>query len=272
VATAINAAVFAALVAASVLFVWSFYRPTLSLAARTVLTLGFLLLTAELVADTIEAGRFPAVTPHVFLDLFIWMATGGFLVAVRQRDWQPVGGFAVPVLAALWLAGLAFPAALPTHFPRALTGLWLILHVMAAAGAYTAFLLAASTGLMYLEKERELRRKEPRVFYYRLPALAASDRCSLRLVAGGLLLLTLAMLGGMVWSYLLYGQIWTWTAKEIWSLITWAVYAAYLLARWRGFDGHRAAWLSIWAFVVVAVNFFGVNLAVHGWHNYLGRG
>ncbi len=271
-APAIAVAVFLALAGASVLFVWSFYQPTVTGLARWVLLLAFLLLTAELAADAIEVRQFPAVTPHLFIDLFIWMATAAFLVAGRHPDWQPVAGFAVPVLSLFWLVGLFFPAGLPGRLPRALTGTWLTVHIVLAAAAYTAFLLAASTALMYLEKERELRRKEPRVFYYRLPALTASDQCSLRLVAGGLVLLSLAMAGGMVWSSVLYGRPWTWTTKEIWSLITWGVYAGYLVARWRGFAGHRAAWLSIWAFLLVAFNFLGINLVVHGWHNYVGRG
>lgn len=85
-----------------------------------------------------------------------------------------------------------------------------------------------------------------------------------------MVLLTLAMAGGVYWARRVTGVYWAWTAKETWSLITWGVYAVYLAGRWRGLGGHRAAWLSLAAFLFVAVNFFGVNLAVHGWHNYVG--
>ncbi len=269
-AVLIEALVAASLVVSGVLFVESFYRPVLARPARLVWTLAFLLLAAALGADALRLHGFPAVTPHLFLDLLVFVASGAFLLAVRHPGWESLGGFLVPVLAALFIAGLVFPSAVPGAVPPALSGTWLALHVVLAVTAYAAFLLAAAAGLMYLEKERELRKKEPRVFYYRLPALQESDRCSRRLVEAGMVLLTLAMAGGVYWARRVTGVYWAWTAKETWSLITWGVYALYLAARWRGLGGHRAAWLSLAAFLFVAGNFFGVNLAVHGWHNYVG--
>jgi ABC-type transport system involved in cytochrome c biogenesis permease subunit len=84
----------------------------------------------------------------------------------------------------------------------------------------------------------------------------------------GLPLLTCTIVTGAVWSKVVTGAYWSWTAVETWSLITWVVYAAYLGFRWRRWRGHRAAWLSLGALLVVAVNFFGVTLLFHGWHDY----
>ncbi|MGC8488603.1 MAG: hypothetical protein ACP5QO_10350, partial [Clostridia bacterium] len=155
-AVLIEALVAASLVVSGSLFVASFYRPPLAVLARMVWSLSFLLITAELGADALRLHGFPAVTPHLFLDLVVWLATGAFLVVVRHPGWESLGGFLVPVLAALWLFGLVFPTATPNRIPPQLAGTWLAVHVVLATAAYVCFILAAAAALMYIEKEREL--------------------------------------------------------------------------------------------------------------------
>jgi ABC-type transport system involved in cytochrome c biogenesis permease subunit len=263
-------ATFVALLGSSLLFVWGFYAPRLEAWARSLLFAAFILQTAGLVHQAVLLRSFPVVTPGSFADFFVWMVAGVFLVVMRQKAWIPVGGFVVPVLTLVWLAGQFIAPTVDGRLPRALTGGWLAMHVALATASYTAFVLSAVTALMYLEKERELRRKAPRVFYYRLPALAELDGISYRLVVAGLVLLALAMATGAIWSKAVTGAYWAWTAKEIASVVTAAAYLAYLALRRTGWSGHRSAWVATGAFLLVAANFFGITLVFHGWHDYQG--
>jgi HemX protein len=263
-------AVFPLLLAASVLFIASFYRPALDGWARVLLWGAFVLTTADLVHDAVAVHGFPVVTVASFAELFVWMATGAFLVAVGRGTFSTVGGFVVPVLAIIWLVGQLVSPMPGGRLPAAFTGVWLVLHVVLAAASYTAFILSLAASLMYLEKERELRRKTPRVFYYRLPALRELDAWAYRSVAIGLPLLVAAMATGAVWSRAVSGLYWTWSPKEIASVVTGAAYLGYLVTRWAGWSGHRAAWASMAAFLLVAANVFGVTLIFHGWHDFQG--
>ncbi|MCL8207131.1 MAG: cytochrome c biogenesis protein [Actinomycetia bacterium] len=270
--TLVRLAVLALLVAASATAVRGFYRPALEPVARRLLAAAFLVETALLGHAAVRLQGFPAVTVGSWVEFFVWMVLGVYLVGVRRPSWAALGGFVAPLVTVIWVGGELVDVPLTPALPRDLVGAWLVAHVALATAAYTAFLLASAAAVMYIEKERELRQKTPRLFYYRLPALADSDRWSRRWVAVGLPLLTAAMITGSVWSKRVLGVYWDWSPKEVWSSVTWAVYALYLLARRWGWGGHRAAWLSIWAFVFVAVNFLGVNIVFHGVHDYRGAG
>jgi cytochrome c-type biogenesis protein CcsB len=263
-------AIFLALLLSSLLFIWSFYTPRLEASARHLILAAFLLETAELAHQAVLVHGFPAVTLAGFLSFLVWMVAGAFLLFAGRATWTPVGGFVVPLLTVIWLVGQLASPTVDGRLPGALSGGWLAIHVALATASYAAFILSAGAALMYLEKERELKRKTPRVFYYRLPALVESDTWSRRLVILGLPLLTATMATGAIWSKTVTGAYWSWSAKETWSLVTWAVYAAYLGLRWRGWSGHRAAWLSVMAFLAVVANFFGITLIFHGWHDYGG--
>lgn len=268
--TLIQLGVFVALVLSSTAFIWGFYRPRMEWSAKGLLLLAFLLETLFLGHLAGMVRGFPAVTPGIWISFFVWMVAGAFLLWIRRAGWTPIGGFVTPVLTLIWLGGQLMGGTIAARLPARLTGPWLTFHIALATASYTAFLLASAAALMYIEKERELRLKSPRVFYYRLPSLAESDQWSCRMVGIGLPLLTAAMLVGGIWSKAVLGHYWTWTGKEIWSLVTWTVYVGYLVARWRGWTGHRAAWFSIWAFVLVVINFFGITVMFHGVHDYRG--
>lgn len=270
--TLVRVAVLVLLLSASATAVWGFYRPALEPTARRLLAGAFLVETALLGHDALRLRAFPAVTVGNWVAFFVWMVLAVYLVGVRRPSWAALGGFVAPLLTLIWVGGWLVDVPLAAVLPRDLEGAWLVAHVALATAAYTAFLLASAAAVMYIEKERELRQKTPRLFYYRLPALADSDRWSRRFVQVGLPLLTAAMVAGSVWSKRVLGVYWDWSPKEVWSSVTWAVYALYLLARRWGWGGHRAAWLSIWAFVFVAANFLGVNIVFHGVHDYRGAG
>jgi cytochrome c-type biogenesis protein CcsB len=96
------------------------------------------------------------------------------------------------------------------------------------------------------------------------------DALAYRAVAVGFPLFTLGgLVFGMVWAYRAWGRYWAWDPKEVWSLITWFVFALYLHTRIvMGWKGKRSAWIAIAGFLAALFTYFGVNYLLSGLHSY----
>ncbi|CAM3968394.1 cytochrome c biogenesis protein CcsA [Paenibacillus alkaliterrae] len=98
------------------------------------------------------------------------------------------------------------------------------------------------------------------------------DEISYRSIAIGFPIFTLgALIFAMIWAEIAWGRFWGWDPKEVWALITWLYYSAYLHFRLsRGWQGRRSAWLAVIGFVIVLFTLIGVNLVIAGLHSYSG--
>ncbi|WP_248925381.1 cytochrome c biogenesis protein CcsA [Paenibacillus hamazuiensis] len=98
------------------------------------------------------------------------------------------------------------------------------------------------------------------------------DEISYRAIAIGYPIFTLgALVFAMIWAQEAWGRFWGWDPKEVWALITWLFYAAYLHLRLsRGWQGKKSSWLAVLGFVVVMFTLVGVNLVIAGLHSYAG--
>ncbi|HUC92382.1 MAG TPA: cytochrome c biogenesis protein CcsA [Paenibacillus sp.] len=98
------------------------------------------------------------------------------------------------------------------------------------------------------------------------------DEITYRSIAIGFPVFTLgAIIFAMIWAEQAWGRFWGWDPKEVWALITWLFYSAYLHFRLsRGWQGLRSAWLAVIGFIVVMFTLVGVNLVIAGLHSYAG--
>ncbi|MDQ0111577.1 cytochrome c biogenesis protein CcsA [Paenibacillus harenae] len=98
------------------------------------------------------------------------------------------------------------------------------------------------------------------------------DEISYRAIAIGFPIFTLgALIFAMIWAEKAWGRFWGWDPKEVWALITWLYYSAYLHFRLsRGWQGLRSSWLAVIGFVIVLFTLIGVNLIIAGLHSYSG--
>lgn len=98
------------------------------------------------------------------------------------------------------------------------------------------------------------------------------DEIAYRSIAIGYPVFTLgALIFAMIWAHEAWGRFWGWDPKEVWALITWLFYAAYLHLRLsRGWQGKKSAWLAVIGFLVVMFTLIGVNLVIAGLHSYAG--
>ncbi|MFJ5766691.1 c-type cytochrome biogenesis protein CcsB [Lysinibacillus sp. NPDC093210] len=99
---------------------------------------------------------------------------------------------------------------------------------------------------------------------------ALMDEISYRAVVIGYPLFALGgLLFAMIWAQIAWGRYWGWDPKEVWALITFLFYAAFLHLRLsKGWEGEKTAWLSITGFGIIVFNQVFVNLVIAGLHSY----
>lgn len=98
------------------------------------------------------------------------------------------------------------------------------------------------------------------------------DEISYRSVLIGFPVFTLGgLVFAMIWAQIAWTRFWGWDPKEVWALITWLFYAAFLHLRLaKGWHGEKSAWLAVVGFAIIMFNLIAVNLVIAGLHSYAG--
>jgi len=179
-----------------------------------------------------------------------------------------LGSFIMPVVFLIMLTSSMLPRKIENLSPL-LQSSWLFFHTAFAFIGDAAFAMAFGVGIMYLVQEHYVKSKHLGGLFQRLPSLQILDEMNYRLITIGFPFLTLAIITGALWAESSLGSYWRWDPKEVWSLITWFIYALVLHVRLTvGWRGKKAAILSIIGFCVVLFTFFGVNLLLKGYHSF----
>jgi cytochrome c-type biogenesis protein CcsB len=129
------------------------------------------------------------------------------------------------------------------------------------------------TGLLLYGAIRLILRKRISAFLQPLTKnvnLDLVDEIGYRSVTIGFPVFTLgALIFAMIWAQIAWTRFWGWDPKEVWALITWLFYAAYLHLRLsKGWQGEKSAWLAVIGFAIIMFNLIFVNLVIAGLHSY----
>jgi cytochrome c-type biogenesis protein CcsB len=238
--------------------------------------LAFLLHLTGVVTRGLAAGRVPWGNMYEFSITSSLAVAVVYLAFVHRYKMQWLGlGITLVISAVLGLATLLLYTPAGPLVP-ALHSYWLVIHVSAAAISGGAFTVGALISILYLVKSRAERRvlaggiMSPSL--RRLPSAEAMDGTAYKVLAFAFPLWTFGVLvAGPIWAEYAWGRYWGWDPKEVWALVTWVVYAAYLHARaTAGWRGRPAAMIAIVGWLVFLFDFVGVNLLVSGLHSYAG--
>jgi len=219
---------------------------------------GLIIHTAALIVRTIESGHAPFTNMYESLSFLSWASVLAFVIIDRKFKIPKIGPYIMLIV--IGLVALASSPLMPkeaTPLVPALQSYWLWLHVSVTLLGEAFFAVAFITSIMYLAaKEADKKEKW--------------DSVSYRCVAVGFPLFTLGgLVFGMVWAYKAWGTYWSWDPKEVWSLITWFVFALYLHTRIvMGWKGKRSAVIAIIGFLAALFTYFGVNYLLAGLHSY----
>ena len=238
----------------------------------SVSVLATLLLAAGVVMRAIGVSRAPWGNMYEFSITASLVASVVFLAVARSRMGRAL---AVWIVLLIFLAlGLAVTVLYlpPGPLVPALRSYWLVIHVGAAVLAFGLFTVAAVVSALQIMSERAETKGVGGGFAAVLPASSTLDRLGYRLIAVGFPVWTFGpLIMGAIWAEASWGRYWGWDPKEVWALITWLAYAAFLHARaTAGWKGSKASAVSLVAYGTVLFSYFGVNILFNGLHSYGG--
>lgn len=229
---------------------------------------GLIVHTVALLVRTIESGHAPFTNMYESLSFLAWSSILAYIIIEKKYRIQKAGPyFLLIVIALMALASSPLMPKEATPLVPALQSYWLWLHVSVTLLGEAFFAIAFITSIMFLKADSREKKGIDLKAGLRAENL---DSISYRCIAIGFPLFTLGgLVFGMVWAYKAWGSYWSWDPKEVWSLITWFVFALYLHTRIvMGWKGRRSAFIAILGFLAALFTYFGVNYLLAGLHSY----
>jgi cytochrome c-type biogenesis protein CcsB len=231
----------------------------------------FIAHTAIFVMRWARTGYFPANAELENAITGSWFAIGiTVYLFLRNRAMTGVALFTVP--ATLLLLGYGVVKA-PEPLPLAasLKSSWLVVHVAFAQLAFGSYAIASGMGLLYVLKDRKVRRNVKSSFYEKLPRLELIDENMFKFVVYGFITEAIMIVSGAIWAKDLWGSYWAWDPVEVWSLVSWLLYGLTIHLRVTlGWRGRRLAWLMIFLLSIIIITYWGVDVVVESSRHIFG--
>jgi len=240
-----------------------------SRAARVTLIAGFLFQTALLGILTMSAGTVP-LTSQVLPTLCAWLVVLVYVYLELSTGQLALGALIVPIIALLHILGMADLYGTDQVVQVEHSGGWFRLHVLAYILAYAAFAISCVSAVMYVMLLGEIQKKHLGYFYDRLPSMGSLNQVNNRAATFGFILLTAGVVSSTIWAYQELNRVWVWGEPTVAPLLlTWVIYAGHLFARYAsGWQGKRAAFLSIAGFTLVVLAFPVIGVFFSGFHPF----
>jgi len=232
---------------------------------------GFVLHLTGVLLHFMKSGYIPAYTLHETLSITGLALAGFFLIFQVIYNLKILGVYVAPLVTLIMTVTSVIPSE-PTNTGQLYKSIWLTFHIITVFTGDAAFAMAFGAGLLYLLQEHGIKAKKRGFFYKRLPSLELIDGSIYITIVTGFTLLTLGIITGSVYAKSVWNSFWRWDPKEVWTAVTWVLYALMLHQRKAfGWRGRKAAIMSIIGFVVLLFTFFGVNFFLQGHHGVFTR-
>jgi cytochrome c-type biogenesis protein CcsB len=238
----------------------------------SVSVLATLLLGAGVVLRALSVSRPPWGNMYEFSITASLVASIAFLTMAKTRVGRAVAIWVLLIVTVTLILAVTVLYLPPGPLVPALRSYWLALHVGAAVLAFGLFTVSAVVSALQIVAERAERRAAVGGFAASLPSSSTLDRLAYRLIAIAFPIWTVGpLILGAIWAEASWGRYWGWDPKEVWALVTWLAYAAFLHARaTAGWKGAKASVVSLVAYGTVLFSYFGVNIVFTGLHTYGG--
>ncbi len=208
--------------------------------------------------------HFVAIT-NTFESLLFFAAVTTLILAVYSFRFRkkaiPFIIFGGTLVALILLAIASSPIAPKEVRPPvpALQSYWLVLHVVFSFIGESFFVLGFVASVYFLLTKDANKKK-------------SLDHLTLASIAIGYPIFSAgALIFGAIWAEYAWGTYWSWDPKEVWALITFLTYTAYLHSRLiKKYKGSVSAYIAIGGFLFTIFTYFGVNYLLSGLHSYAG--
>lgn len=209
---------------------------------------GWLLYRSLLYPEGLNLGLTNALSTIFWLTALIYWGTN------FRHDLHRLQAFVLPPAALALLMEWAWPENHPVTYAEPLFRL----HLVIAFVAYSLLTFAALHALLMALAERTLHRKPTLLRLPDFPPLISMERLLFQIVGAGFVLLTLTVLSGIVFSEQLFHQVFKLNHKTIFAILSWLIFAALLVGRWKyGWRGRTAVRWTLSGFTVLLLAYVG---------------
>ncbi|MBS4095943.1 MAG: cytochrome c biogenesis protein CcsA [Sulfuricella sp.] len=215
---------------------------------------GWLLFQALFADGALTLGFGNAILAIAWLTVLVyWLASFHYPLDGLQMLVLPVAA------GCLLVAGL-----LPEAPPLSHTGFTAFkAHLLISLLAYSLFTIAALHALLMALTEHRLHDRMLSKMLRNLPPLLTMETLLFRITWAGFVLLTLAILSGVMFSEELFGKAMQFSHKTLFALLSWGVYAVLLGGRhFYGWRGRTAITWSLAGFAMLLLGYLGSKFVV----------
>jgi len=218
--------------------------------------LGSVFHLVSIIEQGLIEGHCPVSNFFETMSLCGWILSAAFIAVYYRYKTESLSVFIFPLVFVMTMVASLSKPWTSLNSP-ALRSAWLVSHVVFALLGYAALVVTAVAALAYLFQERELKRKRPHGFYYRLPALGTLDDLVARSLGTGFVFITGCIIAGSIWGLLDSGTRWISDPRIEIAFVTWAFYLALVFFRVAaGWRGRKTAILSIVALICSAATWY----------------
>lgn len=229
---------------------------------------GFFLHSVVIVARWAQTGHPAFVSYFESMSASAWF---GMLAYLGLQQWKrflrATGAGLMPLIVLLmgWAGTHPFGG---ESLPVSLQSSWLFVHAGFATAAAGCFLFAAGVAAMRLYQRR--RGGGPAESGLQIAPGDRYDEFNFRLILLGFAFWGIMIVSGAIWADSAWGRYWAWDPVELWSLISWLVYAIYLhiYVVWKKLRGAFLAWYAMGAALFVALSLWGIRFFYATLHSY----
>jgi ABC-type uncharacterized transport system permease subunit len=209
-----------------------------------------------LAADTLRIGF------AVMLSATLWISVAVYWLENRNFSLDGLRPLVMPCAALAVILPALFPGSVVSLLGRSPLFAW---HIAISILAYSTLTIAAFHAVLMALQESRLH-ASPSVSsggwlglaLDRLPALLTMEKLLFRLIAFGFALLSLTVLSGIVFSEQLFNTAFKWDHKNIFSILSWALFGVLLAGRqWRGWRGRTALSFTLIGFATLLLAYVG---------------
>ncbi len=189
------------------------------------------------------------------LSVIMWQAVALYWIESYYARMEGLLVLGLPLAALCVLLPLIFPG---QHLLANIGSLTFRIHFLMAMLAYSLFTLAALHAILMALTEQRLHRGRLTPFFAGLPPLLTMETLLFRLIHVAFALLTLTLLSGALFSEHLFGKALTLNHKTVFAVLSWLIFGALLVGRYRhGWRGRKALRWTLAGFGVLLLAYVG---------------
>jgi len=223
-----------------------------------ILMIVYVLQTGFLVIYIIEKNRFPILTLFEGIYFYAWLLiTLSILLHLFYKVGHAV--FFLNVIGFTFMTIHTFAPSQIESSPvgEALISELLFIHITFAILSYAAFAMSFVFAILYLLVYKVLKKREWSKQFGRLPSLQQASIGMKVSILTGVPFLLISLILGMQWALIALNEWFFTDMKIIGSFLLLAIYSTVLFLLQRGkLTGANFAWINIYAFLFVLINFF----------------